>query len=182
MTTRTYIAFLRGINVGGNRLIKMDDLKRSFEKVGFINVRSVLATGNIIFQTHETDTDTLIKSIQEVLLTDFNHPIHVILLTDAHVTRLIQKNPFKGIDVSKDTRLYISFRMPGPHTSSLPIPYESPEKDFNILSVTDFEICSVLTLSPDRNSTDAMKILEKEYGKTITTRNWNTIIKIGKFI
>ncbi len=182
MTTRTYIAFLRGINVGGNRLIKMDDLKTSFEKVGFINVRSVLATGNIIFQSQNTDTEALTATIQEILLKDFNHPIHVILLSDDHVTRLIQKNPFKGIEITKDTRLYVSFRTPGHHISSLPIPYESPEKDFQILSVTDAEICSVLTLSPDRNTTDVMKILEKEYGKTITTRNWNTVVNIGKFL
>ncbi len=182
MTTQTYIAFLRGINVGGNRLIKMDDLKKTFEKLGFLNVRSVLATGNIIFQTSRTDKEKLISDIQEQLQKDLHHPISVILVTREYMVRLIGKNPFKEINVLPETRLYVSFRPSEETTSSLSIPYESPEKDFKILSVTDNEVCSVLTLSPERNSTDVMKILEKEYGKQITTRNWNTLIKIGKFL
>lgn len=173
---------MRGINVGGNRLIKMDDLKSSFNKLSFINVRSVLATGNIIFQTSRTDVEKVTQDIQEMLLSDFNHSISVILVTAEYLLRLIEKNPFKNISVLPETRLYVTFR---PHTvtsSTLPIPYESPEKDFKILSVTDKEICSVLTLSQERDTTDAMKILEKEYGKQVTTRNWNTILKIGKFM
>jgi uncharacterized protein (DUF1697 family) len=182
MTTKTYVALLRGINVGGNRLIKMDDLKRTFEKLGFINIRSVQATGNIIFQTSRTDKEKLIKDIQDMLHKDFNHPISVILVTREYMVRLIEKNPFKEIHVLPETRLYVSFRSDKNGSSALAVPYESPEKDFKILSVTDYEICSVLTLSPERNTTDVMKILEKEYGKQITTRNWNTLIKIGKFL
>jgi hypothetical protein len=62
--------------------------------------------------------------------------------------------------------------------SSIRIPYESPEKDFKILSVHDGAVLSVVTLTPKRGTTEAMSILEKEFGKSITTRNWNTIAKI----
>jgi hypothetical protein len=65
-------------------------------------------------------------------------------------------------------------------TSKLKIPYQSPEKDFCILLVTKGEVCSVLTINPTMKSTEAMNILEKEYGKNVTTRNWNTVEKLSK--
>jgi uncharacterized protein (DUF1697 family) len=62
----------------------------------------------------------------------------------------------------------------------LKIPYTSPEKDFRILEVTNREICSVVDLNLGRGTVEAMSILDKEFGKNITTRNWNTVGKILK--
>lgn len=82
--------------------------------------------------------------------------------------------------------MYVTF-LPEKSKDYVKIPYlpaqagESPEKDFTILRVTDNEVCSVLTLSKERKTTDAMHILEKTFGKNITTRNWNTIIRILKY-
>ena len=87
-------------------------------------------------------------------------------------------HPFKKIKTTPQTRLYITF-LSDKTSSKLKIPYESPEKDFSILSVTKNEVISVLTLSANRSTTDVMKILEKEFGKKITTRNWNTVVKIN---
>ena len=173
-----YVAFLRGINVGGNKLIKMEDLKRALVAMKFGNVKTLLASGNVIFETAKTKEATLAKTIAVALQDTFGSQIGVIVRSIDDIEKLIASNPFKGIKLTKETRLYVTF-LPEKSKSSLKIPYSSPEKDLRILRATDTEVCSVLTLSPDRNSVDLMKIIEKEWGKNVTTRSWNTILKIA---
>lgn len=91
---------------------------------------------------------------------------------------MIDTNPFKNISVTPETRLYVTFLL-GKPKHNLQIPYESHEKDFKILSVSNGEVISVLTLSPKRRTPEAMTIIEKEFGKNVTTRNWNTVVKIA---
>ncbi|MGH8103893.1 MAG: hypothetical protein ACREJQ_05150, partial [bacterium] len=90
---------------------------------------------------------------------------------------LVADNPFKGIMVTPLTRFYVTFLCEKPK-GALRIPYVSPDRCFQILRATESEVCSVLTHSPDCGSTDFMKFLEEEFGRKITTRNWNTIIKV----
>jgi uncharacterized protein (DUF1697 family) len=86
-------------------------------------------------------------------------------------------NPFKGIKVTPQTRLYVTFLSENPRGSRT-IPYESSDRNFKIIRVTGREICSALTLSPDSRTTELMGVLEREFGPKITTRNWNTITRI----
>ncbi len=58
---KSYIAFFRGINVGGNKKVKMDELKLLFEKRGMSNIKTVLQTGNIVFESDESDTNIIKK-------------------------------------------------------------------------------------------------------------------------
>lgn len=168
-----YVTFLRGINVGGNKKVPMSDLKKTFESIGFANVRTLLNSGNVIFEGSGTNAETLEKELKS----QFGFDIPVILRTIDQIQKLINSNPFRGIVVTPDTRLYITFLGIKPE-SSLKIPYESPDRNFKILKVTEGEIVSVLTLSPTFKTTEAMGFLEKEFGKKITTRNWNTVTKL----
>jgi len=74
--------------------------------------------------------------------------------------------------------LYVTFLSETSDTS-LEIPYESPEKDLRILRASNHEICSVLILSQKRGTVDLMSFIEKEFGKNVTTRNWNTVKKLA---
>jgi uncharacterized protein (DUF1697 family) len=174
----TYVAFLRGINVGGHKPVKMDALKKSFESIGFRNVKTILASGNVLFESSKLG-NALGKTIEKKLEEKCGHKISVILRTKDQIQTLMDSDPFKGIKVTPQSRLYVTFLSEKP-THTLRIPYESSEKDFKILSVSPTEVCSVLTLSPKRGTTDAMNILEKIFGRNVTTRNWNTVIKILK--
>jgi uncharacterized protein (DUF1697 family) len=107
------------------------------------------------------------------------HKVSVQIRSIDEIQKLADRAPFKKIKVTPETRLYITF-LPEKPKSKLKIPYESPEKDFKILEVSDREICSVVTLSPGRGTLDMMGFVEKEFGKNITTRNWNTVGKILK--
>ena len=171
-----YLALLRGINVGGHKRIKMDELRKAFEALGFQNVKTVLATGNVLFEASNTDLNALVKTIEEKLNTTFHHKVPVILRTIQDIQNLVDSDPFKQTAVTPDTRLYVTFLSEIPK-SKLKVPYESPDKGFRILRVSDGVVCSVLTLTPSNRTVDSMKIIEKEFGKNITTRNWNTVSK-----
>jgi len=174
-----YAAFLRGINVGGHKTIKMDELKKAFEALGFENVKTLLASGNVLFAAPAASESTLAKKIEKKLETAFEHEIGVLIRKIAELQRLAEADPFARVKVTPQTRLYVTF-LAEKTKSSLKIPYESPDKNFKILCATESEVCSVLTLSPNSRTVDLMSILEKEFGRRVTTRNWNTIEKILK--
>jgi uncharacterized protein (DUF1697 family) len=174
-----YVAFLRGINVGGHKPVKMEELKKTFESMGFQNVKTLLASGNVLFETPETGADNLIKRIEEKLEKELGHEIGVLLRTVGEIQSLADADPFKNIKATPQTRFYVMFLSEKPK-SALKVPYESIEKDIKIVHVSDSEVCSVLTLSPNRGTVDLMSLLEKEFGRKVTTRNWNTVTKILK--
>ena len=176
----TYVAFLLGINVGGHRKVAMSDLKRAVQASGFQNVRTLLNSGNVVFELAEKDASVIMKKFELLLQKTFGFEVKVITRTMKDIQKLVASDPFKKITITPDTRLYITFLTEKP-TTDLEIPYETPEEDFKIIKVTDSEVISVLTLSPTRRTTDGMNILVKGFGKTITTRNWNTILKIAAF-
>ena len=173
-----YVAFLRGINVGGHGLIRMTDLKIAFEKMGFKNVRTVLASGNVVFESEQEDKIALGKEIESSLKRVFEKEISVILRSRNELKKLQSSEPFEGITMNSDIRLYVTFlsRKTGPRTIS--IPYSSQKKEFRIIHATPSEVLSVLDLSKGKGTTDLMNILEKEFGSDVTTRNWNTVLKL----
>ncbi len=176
--SEVYVALLRGVNVGGHN-IKMPDLKGAFDSLGFVQVRTVLASGNVVFEAGEADRGILTHRIEDKLRVTFGYEIAAIIRTFEELQSLFDASPFKRIEVGTQTRLYVTFLSEKPQ-NALPVPYESTYGGFITLSATGTEVCSVLTLSPTSHTTELMAFLAKTFGKKITTRNWNTIIKILK--
>ena len=174
----TYVAFLRGINVGGV-IVKMDALKKAFESLRLKNIRTLLASGNVLFETKQTAAGVLTKTIEEKLKKTFGREIGVIVRTLAELERLAKSDPFKGIKVTPKTRLYVSF-LSEKQKSAIKIPHKSPGADFKIIRLTETEACSVVTVTPNprEGTLGLMDFLDKEFGKRVTTRNWNTIEKV----
>lgn len=174
-----YVAFLRGINVGGHKAIKMEDLKKVFEASGFENVKTLLASGNVLFDAPSASENTFAKKIEEMLAKAFGHEIGVLIRTVEDLQKLAGQNPFAGVKITPQTRLYVTF-LAEKTGSGLKVPHASPDGNFKITRATASEVCSVLTLTPGGRTVDLMSVLEKEFGRKITTRNWNTIQKILK--
>lgn len=174
-----YVAFLRGINVGGNKQIKMDALQRAFLSWKFVNVKTLLASGNVLFETKNSDASVSAESIEKNIKKTFGRDVNVILRSFQQIQDLFDANPFKNVKVTPQTRLYVTFLSEKPKTH-LKIPCESPQKNFKIFRVSNNAVFSVLTLLPNFGTIESMAILEKEFGRKITTRNWNTITKILK--
>jgi uncharacterized protein (DUF1697 family) len=176
----SYVAFLRGINVGGNKKIRMASLAQAFEALGFQNVRTLLASGNVLFQARSADPRALTRRIEQRIEQTFRLEVSIILRTRREIQQLLDANPFKSIRVTPRTRLFVTF-LAGKPKATLKIPYESPDKSFRILGVAGRDVCSVLTLGPQwAKNLRQMDILEKEFGQRITTRNWNTVQKCGR--
>lgn len=169
------MVFLRGINVGG-KTIKMNLLKKAFESLKFKDVKTFIASGNIVFASDETDEQRLIHSIEEKLQQTFGFSISVIIREVDYLHELVTSDPFKHIHVTPNLRLYVTF-LGDNAKKSIDLPYVSPNKDFQIISMTDSELFSVLEV--DGKTTDAMKLIEKTFGKNVTTRNWNTVKKLA---
>ncbi len=172
-----YVAFLRGINVGGHAIIKMPILKAAFEKMGCEDVRTVLASGNVTFAAGQADEEALRAEIELGLKRALKMDVGVLLRKRDDLERLRSSEPFKGIDVTPDIRLYVTFLADEAKTPAITIPYAPPGKGMRILSVTATELFFVVDLGKGRGTPEAMAVLEKEFGSKLTTRNWNTIMK-----
>src|SRR5579862_6661235 len=100
MSSITYVAFLRGINVGGSALIKMTELKKAFESLGFKNVVPVLASGNVVFETKESQPAVLKRQIEMALAKRFKLQVLAILRAASQILDLTKSNPFQNARVS----------------------------------------------------------------------------------
>ena len=169
-----HVAFLRGINVGGRKPLKMGALRKAFESLNFQNIATVLASGNVLFEAPSANTTTLAKKIERRLSVIFKHDIGVIVRTIAEIQSLLDANPFKRIKVTPRTRFYVTFLSDKPKSVSKT--RRSPNKNFEIVRVSGGDVCTAL--SADGQTTDLMAAIEKEFGRNVTTRNWNTIARI----
>jgi uncharacterized protein (DUF1697 family) len=173
----SFVAFLRGINVGGHKRINMARLREACESLGLQNVRTLLASGNVLFESRKSDMPAMSKALEAEIKKAFELDVGVILCTRAELEKLAAADPFRGIPVTPRTRLFVTFLPKKPH-SALKIPYVSPDGSFRILNVHDRAVCSVLTLGPQwAKNLRQMDILEKVYGRRITTRSWSTVCK-----
>ena len=172
-----YVAFLRGINVGGHAPIKMAALKDAFAEMGFEKVRTLLASGNVLFESGQADKRAIAAEIALGLHRLLRKDVGVVVRSRQDLEKILAADPFKGIVVTPSTRLYVTFlgEKTGPRTMA--VPYAAPRGDFRILRATPTEVFSVLDLSKGKGTPEAMAIIEKEFGANVTTRNWNTVLK-----
>lgn len=171
------VGFLRGINVGGHHKVPMIELRDKLAELGCKEVKTLLNSGNVVFETNQTNIQELESKIEAHLTQSFNFPIPVILRNKIEIADLVHQNPFDKINFHQDIRLYVSF-LKEETKVEIPLPYYSQDKCYQIISNNYRIICSVLDLAGSK-TTKGMGELEKLFGKNITTRNWNTILKIN---
>ncbi|MEX0966942.1 MAG: DUF1697 domain-containing protein [Bacteroidia bacterium] len=177
---QTFIALLRGINVGGHHKVPMALLRQEMERLGFENIITLLNSGNVIFKGAGGQEEKLEKKIAAHLEKAFGFAIPVLVRKAEAIIKLVKADPFKEVKVTDDIRLYVSF-LKEPHGVSLNLPWIAEDQSFSIINVREKEICSVLDLSVT-STPKGMEALEKFYGKDITTRNWKTILRIAEKI
>jgi uncharacterized protein (DUF1697 family) len=100
-----YVAFLRGINVGG-RIIKMADLKTCFEEMGFKNVVTLLQSGNVLFESDLSGSEAK-KKTEEALTKSFSYPAKIWVLPLTTIAEIVAANPFAN--TPKDYHQYVIF-------------------------------------------------------------------------
>jgi uncharacterized protein (DUF1697 family) len=176
-----YVAFLRGINVGGHNLLRMDELKKAFASLGFGNVRTITASGNVVFEAPPDEPGALARKIEKNLEKKFGCEIGVIVRTADELRGMVAADPFQKMRMTADVKLYVTFQAEKA-IGDPKIPHQSPNGDFCVLKVSGGEIFSMVNIAKGGRTLDAMKYIEKKFGGSVTTRNWSTIKKIAEMI
>ncbi len=98
---KTYVAFLRGINVSGQKKIKMADLRDSLNKQGFSEVRTYIQSGNIVFTSKKSNTYVIAETIFKVIAADFGFNVPTLVLAAEEIERILNANPFQHEEEGK---------------------------------------------------------------------------------
>lgn len=172
---RTYIALLRGINVVGRHKVPMAQLRVELQSMDFRDVHTLLNSGNVIFRGEDTNPAALRSRIASHLSRVFGFGIPTWVLDAKAFREQFRDDPFRDEEVTRETRCYVTFTDDDREDPDLPFIHE--EGAFRIIEKRGKALCSVLDISRI-GTADVMGLLEKKYGKDITTRNWNTVARI----
>jgi uncharacterized protein (DUF1697 family) len=166
-----YIALIRGINVGGNKLLKMADVKAAFEKLGLQNVRTHLQSGNVVFQTDAKDRAKLGKALEGALGVEAK----IMLRTAAELRKAIAANPLPDA-TSQPSRFIVAFLSAKPTAAAMKAlrdGYSGPET----MELHGAELYIQYGDDMGRSKLNNA-LLERKLGVSATSRNWNTVTRL----
>lgn len=169
----THLALLRGINVSGHKLIKMEDLRRSLEGVGFLNVRTYIQSGNVFVSSEQSDANRVANQIREAILHSFGHDVPVLIIGKEDLLACLERNRFldeEGVDLKKLYVSFISTEVPDQMVTQLNLNFIEPDK----IQLDGRRIYLKYHSSPANTKLDN-KWIEKSMNVISTTRNWNTV-------
>lgn len=170
-----YAALLRGIGPT-NPNMRNEKLRGVFEKLGFDDVRTVITTGNVLFESPDKDAAGLESAIEEEIEKRLGFFSTTIIRSQQQLKRLVGDDPFGGAEDLPTARLHVTF-LKKRQRSDLKVPYRAEGKGWSIVAVRGREICSLIDES-GATTPDVMAWMEKRFGKQITTRTWTTVQKI----
>jgi uncharacterized protein (DUF1697 family) len=173
---KTYISILRGINVSGQKMIKMNDLRVLYEELKFKNVRTYIQSGNVIFESASKDAKELCRQIEQKISEKYNFAVPVIIRTVAEIDSILSSNPF--LNSNEAERLYVTLLAEEPEEvnrdKTNELNYE-PDKFF-IAAKDVYLLCA----NGYGNTKLSNNLFEKKLKVTATTRNWRTMNELSK--
>ena len=174
-----YVAFLRGINVGGKNKIKMETLRQTCAALRFENVRTYINSGNVVFETADGDDKEISARIEAAIEKEFALKIRVITRTTAEIETIIENNPFVG-QFENDKDLHVFFL-------DEPLPNEKRElllsnnnENERFAAIGREIFCHLRAGVLD--SLIGKDYIGKKLKVTATARNWRTVNKIAELI
>ena len=167
----TAIAFLRGINVGGHNRMKMAELRDVFSSLGYADVRTYIQSGNVVFESPETDEEPLRSAIERAIDDAFGYDVTVMVRTREALESVVADAPFDG-PAGDGVKRYVTFlnEVPGEAGAAT---LEAAQSDAEAFNLCDREVYSELDKDAlgDGRFTDAGKTL----GIAATRRNWEVV-------
>jgi uncharacterized protein (DUF1697 family) len=169
----TFVAMLRGINVGKGKTVKMERLRASFGALGFGGIKTYVQSGNVIFESDRQSPAQLSRKIQERIQRDFGFAVPVLVKTSKEMEQIVRNNPLvkeKGID---DSKLHVTFLSDAPSKMAVEglQPLATARERFRILNREIYLYC------PDGYGKTKLSntAIEKKLSVVATTRNWRTV-------
>jgi uncharacterized protein (DUF1697 family) len=171
-----YLALLRGINVGGNNIIKMADLKACFEDMGFTEVVTFIQSGNILFRSAEKDKTKLTQKIEQVLSKKFSYKSRLVVVPYKELKKAVERAP-KGFGKELDKYRYDVIFLKEPLSS------REAMKNVSIKEGVDSAYIGKSVLYFSRLISKASqsyltKMIKLPVYQNMTIRNWNTTTKL----
>lgn len=170
-----YVALLRAINVGGNSIIKMADLRSAFIKTGYLNASTYIQSGNVIFEANAKDLFKTRAAIEEMLSKEFSYNATVILRSHNELIKTVNEAP-NTWNTEPDLRCYVAF-VREPVTSQDIIKDTVINKEVDTISGGEGVVYMTTKMSEIKKS-GFSKLTGKKIYKDITIRNYNTVKKI----
>lgn len=174
-----YIALLRGINVSGQKLIKMEDLRAIFTSLGFKNVQTYIQSGNVIFETTTQDINKLTDKVEKGLARELGYSVPIVLRTSEKIKAIVVKNVFKKLKTKEGIKTYVAFLSTTPTKEQVSF-LVSLNSEVDTFYVADDEIYLVIDETKGK-SVFTNVFIEKKLKMHATTRNWNTVCKLSEY-
>ena len=164
-----YVAFLRGVMPTN---AKMPELKRCFEEAGFANVRTILASGNVVFDARSASEATLEKRAEAAMQASLGRSFYTIVRPADTLRALLESDPYSPFALAPNAKRVVSFlRAPGKAKFELPIESDGAR----VLCVIDREVFTAYL--PSDKGPVFMTLIQKAFGADVTTRTWDTVAK-----
>src|SRR5437867_2048501 len=175
----TYVAFLRAINVAGQKLIKMPELTRILSSAGFRNVRTYIQSGNVIFDSASANSTALTRKLERTLKEAFGYQVTVVLKTLAELKHLVMRDSFKQAGTDSGAILFVVLLADDPKNRPK-LPLILDKENLEVIEVKDRTALVVARRKKNGRFGFPNAIVEKALGVSATTRNWNTVNKVVK--
>jgi uncharacterized protein (DUF1697 family) len=170
-----YVALLRGINVGGKNMIKMESLRETLAALGFENVKSYINSGNLVFETSKSDDRKLAQSIHDAIRNEFGFDISVMVRQMSEIEAIIARDPFAGqFESHKDLHVFF---LDTELTENQRALLEAQACDTEIYDINGRHV-SVLLKKSILDSAVGKGFIDKKLKVSATARNWRTVQKI----
>ncbi|MDX2139550.1 MAG: DUF1697 domain-containing protein [Chloroflexota bacterium] len=173
-----YISLLRGINVGGNKVIKMADLRTLYESLGFAQVQTLLQSGNVVFSSDLTDADDIAKRIEASIEAQFGFHSTLFVLTVEDLIAVHDQNPFAAQSDVDPSKLLVTF-LHAPLSETVIAQYHAKHDGPEIVKSVGKALYIYFPDGMGRSSIDRNRKLPQIVG---TGRNWNTVTKLRDMV
>lgn len=171
-----YVALLRGINVSGKNMIKMETLRATFETLGFENVKSYINSGNLVFETRKTEDGKLAKKIHDAIQKDFGFDISVMVRPMAEIEEVAAWNPFEGqFESHKDVHVFFLNEELTDEQEQLLLAQGNENEIFAIMGR---QVACLLKIHIT-DSAVGKGFIDKKLMVAATGRNWRTVERIA---
>lgn len=172
----SYVALFRGINVSGQKTIRMEDLKTLFEDLGFERIQTYIQSGNVVFSTDRTATPAIVTAIEKGVRTQFGLQVAVVLRTGKELAEVVSGNPFP-VETGKDAAgFHVTFLATAPDPTALDV-LRQVRGDPDEIRIGSREIYLYCPGGYGRTKFNNTTI-ERKLGTVATTRNWKTVLKL----
>lgn len=171
---------MRGINVSGKNLLKMNELVIQLASIKYINICSYIQSGNIIFENEEKQCKIFENEIHQLIIDKFGLKVPVLVKTAEELKHVFENNPFNNNNNLDITKMHVTFLNEIPLKDNIVRLLESKSEGDEFILTKD--IVYLYCGNGYGNTKLTNTFFEKKLNVSATTRNWKTIASLVEMV